>query len=187
MIINEKGLIKIMKEAHKSYGYSVAATDDAIGVESIIIITEKCAVICDKKKMHRKVLGLIVEHMGELPQSGEAYQVRKNEPQTEIFDSATQHLKEIHSENKPLKLVKRTDLTLGGYRLWQRKEDLQMFKLDPVLEDVLDLAHGIQRVVGDDVLMMEDKESRAYVYFEKQDKTGSAWLDHLSKMQWVAM
>lgn len=187
MIVNEKGLLKVMKEAHKGYGYSVAATNDAIGVESIIIITKECVVVGDKKKMPRKVLALIVEHMGELPQSGEAFQVRKNQPQTEIFDAATQHLKEMHSDNKPLKLIKRTDITLSGYRLWQRKDDLRIFKLDPVLEDVLFLSRGIHRIVGDDVLMMEDTESRAYVYFEKPDKNGSTWLDHLSKMQWVAM
>lgn len=50
MIINEKGLIKIMKEAHKGYGYSVAVTNDAIGVESIIIITKECVIVGDKKK-----------------------------------------------------------------------------------------------------------------------------------------
>ena len=186
MIVNEKGLLKIMKEAHKSYGYSVAATDDAIGAESIIIITQKCVVVGDKKNMPRKVLALIVEHMGELPHCGEAYQVKKNEPQTEIFDAATQTLKDMHANNKPLKVIKRTDLTLGGFRLWQRKEDLKIFKLDPVLENVLETSRGIHRIVGDDVLMMEDKESRAYVYFEKPNKNGSAWIDHLSKMQWVS-
>lgn len=187
MIVNEKGLLKIMKEAHKSYGYSVAATNDAIGVESIIIITQKCVVVGDKKNMPRKVLALIVEHMGELPHCGEAFQIKKNEPQTEIFDAATQTLKDMHSENKSLRVIKRTDLTLGGYRLWQRKEDLKMFKLDPVLENVLEISRGIHRIVGDDVLMMVDKESRAYVYFEKPDKNGSAGLDHLSQMQWIAM
>lgn len=187
MIVNEKGLLKIMKEAHKSYGYSVAVETDTAGVENIIIITQNCAVIGDKKNMPRKVLALIVEHMGELPQSGEAFQIRKNEPQTEIFDAATQTIREIHAGNKPLKLIKRTDLTLGGYRLWQRKDDLRIFKLDPVLESVLFLSRGVHRIVGDDVLMMEDTESRAYVYFEKPDKNGSAWLDHLSQMQWAAM
>lgn len=187
MIINEKGLIKIMKEAHKGYGYSVAATNDSIGVESIIIITKRCVVVGNKKKMPRKVLALIVEHMGDLPVPGEAYQIRKDQPQTEIFDAAAQTLKEIHSDNKPLTLIKRTDLTLGGYRLWQRKDDLRIFKLDPALENVLFLSSGTHRIVGDDVLMMEDKESRAYVYFEKPDKNGSAWLDHLSQMQWIAM
>lgn len=32
MIVNEKGLLKVMKEAHKGYGYSVAVTNDASGV-----------------------------------------------------------------------------------------------------------------------------------------------------------
>lgn len=187
MIINEKGLIKIMKEAYKGYGYSIAVTDDVAGNESVIIITKECIVVGDKKKMPRKVLGLIVEHMGDLPVSGEAYQLRKGHPQTEIFDAATATLKEIHADNKPLTVVKRTDLTLGGYRLWQRKDDLKIFKIDPVLEDILDISRGIHRSVGDELLMMEDKESRAYVHFEKPDQKGGAWLDHLSQMQWVAM
>lgn len=187
MIIREQGLIKNMRESYKGHGYSVAVSDDAVGVESIIIIAKNCVVVGDKKKMPRKVLALIVEHMGELPQPGEAYQIRKNHPQVEIFDVAIKHLKGMHADNKPLKVAKRTNLTMGGYQLWQRKDDLRIFRLDPVLENILELSRGIHRTVGDDVLMMEDTESRAYVYFEKSDKNCSSVIEHLSQMQLITM
>ena len=187
MIINEKGLLKIMKEAHKGPGYNVAAEIDAGNVENIIITTPKLAVVIEKKNLPRKVLGLIAEHVGDIPEPGEAFQVKKKEPQTEIFDIATRILRDIHADNKPMKLIKRTDITLGGYQLWQRKDDLRIFKVDPALEDILLLSRGTVRIVGDDMLMQEDLESRAYIAVEKPDAKAVAGIDHLSKMQWVAM
>lgn len=187
MIVNEKGLIRAMKEAYKGLGYNVAAGDNDSGIENIIIATNFWAVVIEKKNLPRKVLGLIAEHVGDIPKLGEAFQVKKKEPQTEIYEIATRVLRDIHAGDKPLKLVKRTDLTLGCYQLWQRKDDLRIFKLDPELEDIILLSRGTVRIVGDDMLMIDDLESRAYIAVEKIDAKEQDRLDHLSKIQWVAM
>ena len=186
MVINEKGLMKIMKEARKSLGYCVAAENNA-DMENIIICTNKWVAVVEKKNLPRKVLGLITEHVGDIPSPGEAYQVKKKEPQTEIYDVATQMIRMIHAGDKPLHIVKRTQLTSGGYQLWQRKDDLRIFKVDPVLEDIMNLARGAVRIVGDDTLMIDDLESRAYVTVEKIDANEKSMFDHLSQIQWVAM
>lgn len=186
MVINEKGLMKVMKDAHKSSGYCVAAENNA-DMENIILCTNRWVAVVEKKNLPRKVLGLIAEHVGDIPGPGEAFQVKKKEPQTEIYDVATQTIRMIHAGNKPLRIVKRTQLTSGGYQLWQRKEDLRIFKVDPALEEVVNLARGTVRIVGDDTLMIDDLESRAYITVEKIDQNEKAMFDHLSEIQWVAM
>ena len=186
MVINEKGLLRAMKEAHKVTGYTVAVEDNA-GIENIIITTSRFVVIMEKKNTPPKIRGLIAEHLLDFPRAGEAYEIKKKEPQMEIYDAATAIVRNIHTENKPLKLIKRTNLTLGGYPLWQRKDDLKIFEVDPALEDILNLARGTVRIVGEDVLMLDDLESRAYIFVEKTDTNEQKMIDHLSKLQWVAM
>ena len=64
MVINEKGLLRAMKEAYKSEGYEIKCKDNS-GVQEIEIETTKWRVTCVLKNMPRKVLGMIVEHMGD--------------------------------------------------------------------------------------------------------------------------
>ena len=40
---------------------------------------------CILKNMPRKVLGLIVEHLGEIPEAGQAMQVKQGAPQRKLF------------------------------------------------------------------------------------------------------
>lgn len=186
MIVDEKGLIKAMKEAYThGSGYSVAAEVDRGAIENIIIGTGWWTVVIEKKSLPRKVLGLIAEHVGDIPGPEEAYRVMKGEPQTEIYGVATQLLRTVHEGDPPIKLVKRTALTMDGYQLWQRKEDLRMFLIAPELEDILLTQKGTVRIVGDGVLMLDDMESRAYVAAQPQEPEKAEQLAHLSKVAWV--
>lgn len=185
MIIDEKGLISAMKDAYKSSGYNVTVEEDAAGVPNVIIGTGWWTVVIAKESLPRKVLGLIAEHVGDIPDAGEAYRVMKGEPQTEIFGVAVQMLRSVHDGDKPLKLIKRTDLTLGGNRLWQRKDDLKMFEVYPNWEDILLTSKGTMRIVGDKALMLDDMESRGYVLVEPADQDRTERLAHLGKIAWV--
>lgn len=51
----------------------------------------------------------------------------------------------------------------------------------------MNLARGTVRIVGDETLMIDDLESRAYVTVEKIDANEKSMFDHLSQIQWVAM
>ena len=186
MVINEKGLLRAMKEARKVTGYTVAVENQG-GIDNLIITTNKFAVVMEKKNTPPKIRGLIAEHLLDFPRAGEAYEVKKKEPQMEIYDAALAFIRNVHAGEKPQKIIKRTNLTLGGYPLWQRKDDLKMFEVDPELEDILNLARGTVRIVGEETMMLDDLESRAYITVQKIDANGQKMIDHLSQIQWVAM
>lgn len=189
MIVEEKGLMKLMKAARQNFGYHVAVTRTATGVKSIIIATDtgRWAVVMEHKSAPRKVLGLLAEHMGIIPDPGEGYLVRKKEVQSEMSEIVTGMLSDMNDEDKPLLFIKRTALNYGGYQLWQRREDLRIFKVDPELENILLLPTNEAQIIGNHVLKAEDLESRAYIATEQTEDVSNAWLNHLSQIQWVAM
>lgn len=185
MIIEESGLLRAMKEAYKSGGYHVAAEIDEAGIENIVITTASWIVIAEKKAMPRKVLGLIVEHIGEIPRPGEAFQIKKKEPQTEIFEVVQKSIRCIHMEGDILRTVKRTDLQLGSFRLWQRKEDMRIFKLSTSLEDIVQVGYGPVHMIRDEKMMLRDMESRVYLSVEISQGPEQERLDHLAEIQWA--
>lgn len=184
MIVSEKGLIRAMKEAYKNgSGYNVAVEADPAGVTNVIIGTSWWTVVIEKGELPRKVLGMIAEHLGEIPKAGEAYRITKGEPQTEIFGVAAKGLRSVHDDNPPLQLIKRTDLTMGGYPLWQRIDDGKMYRICPDYEDILLLDKGTVRIVQK-VLMLDDMVSRAYVAAEPEDPERMEQMVHLGKVSW---
>ena len=66
MVIEEKGMLAAMKDAYKGGGYKVAVEDSA-GCENMILHTAMWTVVVLKKELPRKVLAMIVEHVGEVP------------------------------------------------------------------------------------------------------------------------
>lgn len=77
MVINEKGLCAAMKAAYKkkSTGYKVAARISENGTEEIVLSAPGWTAIITRENAPRKVMALIVEHVGDLPQAGQAFQV----------------------------------------------------------------------------------------------------------------
>ena len=69
MVISETGLCAAMKAAFKkkSTGYKVAARLPKAGKEEIVLSTPEWIAIINRENAPRKVLALIVEHMGDLP------------------------------------------------------------------------------------------------------------------------
>lgn len=186
MVVNEKGLIRAMKEAYKVTGYDVAV-EEAGTVENLIVSALNWAVVMERKSVPPKVRGLIAEHLPEFPKVGEAYCVKKGEPQLELYDAATAFIRSSLTSDKSFQIIKRTNLTLDGYPLWQRKGDLRIFEIRPEYEDIMNLARGTLRIVGDTHLLLDDLESRVYISLYKPDEHEQKRLDHLSKMEWVAI
>ena len=95
MVVNEKGLLKAMKDAYKTDGYTVAV-DEA----DLILKTVTWTVVLHMEEVPSKVLALITEHLRKLPDPGTAYQVKKKETQTEIFRMVKEEILNFHtSEN----------------------------------------------------------------------------------------
>lgn len=104
--MDEKGLCRAMKECYKGSGYEVAmvsgydlelatrtecdgATGEVQEAEEdryIIMSGPSWMTWCFLPEVPRKVLGLIVEHMGSIPMEDHAYRVMKSNTQEEMTD-----------------------------------------------------------------------------------------------------
>lgn len=181
MVVSEKGLMQAMKDAYKEDGYKVAVEDKA-DIENVIISAPLWTVVIQKSELPRKVLGLIAEHLGEIPSPGTAYQVQKKQTQTEIFSMVAGAVMDFHSGEKEKRIVRRTNLTVGGYPIWQAA-DRKCVEVSPDREDIMNGSKVW--LMGDDLLMLDDDVSRVYVrcYRPKEEKELER-LSHLAKIQW---
>lgn len=186
MVIEEKGLLSAMKDAYKTDGYKVAVEDSA-DIENVIISTSAWTVVILKKELPRKVLGLIAEHIGEIPKPGTAYQVKKKETQTEIFDLTMQTIRDFRISEQDRRIIRRTSLLLGGSPLWQTATDQKVVKVYPDYEDIISWGNNVVRLVGDDMLLIDGTVSRGYIRCQAaKDGPELQRLSHLAKIQWVA-
>ena len=185
MVVSESGLMAAMKKAWKKEGYKVAGIDRA-GFEEIMIGTGEWVVVITKKNVPRKVLGLIAEHLGQIPVAGEAFHLRNGDTQTEIYHVAMQLIEAMGNGEKPRSRAMPTSLTMGGRRLWQRKDDMAVFSIPPEREAIM-LSHGRNVLMfADELLMVDGNVSRVYVRVRTTKPTESAVLEHLGKIQWVS-
>lgn len=186
MVVDEKGLIRAMKEAYKSTGYKVAM-DESGGIERVILSAALWTVVINRSELPQKILGLIAEHVGEIPEVNNAYQVRKKDTQTEIFDMVLQNVQDFRSGEKSRRIARKTSLVLDGYSIWQAATDLQVLKLDPEREEIMNWGRYGVWLIGDDLLMVDDDVSRVYIRCSStRSEDELEKLSHLAKIQWVA-
>lgn len=183
MVVNESGLCAAMKKAYKEAGYKVAGLA-ADGEYKILIAAPGWCVVILKEKMPRKVLGLIVEHVGDVPRCGEAYQVQKKQVQTEINGVTTQILEKMLDEQLERRQVKPTGLRWGRYILCQRLDDLKIVKVDPDTGSIMYIAPRMD-MLGEDILTVSGRVSDVYIDISKTLHEEEAQMDHLSRKQWV--
>ena len=81
VIIEEKGLVKAIKDAYRYGGYTVLNQDG-----DVAIYTEGWFVRCLWPKLPRKALATIVEHMGMIPDAGEAVAIDKADQPQAVMD-----------------------------------------------------------------------------------------------------
>lgn len=182
MVVNEKGLLKAMKDAYKTDGYTVAVSD-----ADLILKTVQWTVVLHMEEVPSKVLALITEHLRKLPNPGTAYQVKKKETQTQMFRMVKEEILDFHTDEKSRRIIRRTELTLGGFPLWQAATEKTVVKVYPEYEDILCIDNTVIRLVGDNVLFADDMTSRVYILCTpSKDVKQQEQLTHLSKIQWVA-
>jgi hypothetical protein len=127
------------------------------------------------------VLGLIVEHVGDLPDEGMAFQVQDKNVQTEIFNVALPALGEMIEGVA----VKRTNLTYNGYQIWQRTDNLQVFMVSPKVENLMDNYNRAVRLTEDGYFYVEGVASRLHIRPLEVEQNELPALNHLAKMKWV--
>ena len=180
MVINEKGFLRAMKEAYKGTGYQVACKESGDGLE-LYIKTGMWRVNCELKNFPRKALGLLVEHMGTLPEPGQALQVKKKECQTMIFNDAMEAFQGITPDDciNPANVVK-TDLTYKGGSIWSQPRGKRIYWIDPDLEDIIKLT-GKEYSLGNRVISANGTVSAvAIVPTEPANLTEKRVLEYLA-------
>ena len=148
-MIDERGLLAAIKDAWRTGGYSVVGN----GGELVLQGGGWLAVL-PRSIVPRKVLALLVEHLGEIPE-GTAWKVYKKQgAQAQMVDMALEAVdtirRELEGEPNPRE-AHRTAMTWKNWEIWQT-EDLKVATFDPALVamGVGDaMAYG-QRLVWDD-------------------------------------
>lgn len=124
MVIKEKELARLMKDAYRGGGYTVAVR----GNGKTVICTNAWAVEIDDASLPREALSMMALHMGFLPEPDEAFTIYKGnkEPtvQTKDFDVAVQCITQLDALLKEAEArkarVRKTVLTYNGYSIWQQ-------------------------------------------------------------------
>lgn len=183
MVINEKGLLRAMKEAYKSDGYEIECTQTG-GVKEIHLETTRWYVTCVIKNLPRKVLGLIVEHLGEIPEPGQAVQVKKKECQTKILSQGRDAFRGITPEDcvNPAS-VHKTYIVYRYGNIWQQGRENKVFWIDPDLEDIMDMRAKVV-CLGEKVLNISGTVSGVSIAPDAPQKPeDKRMLDYLAGIQ----
>lgn len=132
MVINEKALLNQMKEAYKGGGYTVAVVGDYMMFTNGIWVA-----IIDRGNVPSELLGLLAQHIRDIPDTGQAYTVTKTKgdtiARTRIINEAIQpwtHMANRKEDGAGGKM-RRTGLTLQGMQLWQEVEGDSLYMIDP--------------------------------------------------------
>lgn len=184
MVIAESGLCAAMKDAFrkKSTGYKVAADIlCATNKEDLIVSAPGWTAFINRENAPRKVLALIVEHMGDLPKAGQAFHVQDDQSQTEILNIAIPD----GTGSIAGAFVRRTNLTYNGYQIWQRTDNHNVFMVDPKMEALMDNYNREVILTEDGQFYLKGVASRLYVRPLQVNQNELPALHHLAKLQWV--
>lgn len=188
MIVKEKGLLRLMKEAYRGSGYTVMV-DRVAGEDHLCVSHWGWKAGIEMTAVPRKILGLLVEHIGKLPKYGEAFKVQKAAVQTELFDVAKDPFKDLvqcmdYWESH--KLMKRTRLEWNGLQVWQAVKDQSIVLMNPGLIDIADYADSAFEIkLSGTMLMIQGERSFAAVVKEFVDDGEKPLLENLTNVQWV--
>ena len=153
MVIAEKGLIAAMNAAKSSTGYKVGRVDNRI-----FIYTIGWMVRFQVRKAPRKVLGLLAEHLGELPAQNTAYEVKKRDVQECMFEVSSSEIATFHRAGDGHRLAK-TGFTYNGEALWLDVVEEKAVQIPPKYEAMVDssepciLEDGAVTIQGDHSLV----------------------------------
>ena len=133
-MIDERGLLSAMKSTWRSEGYTVAGYRED-GERVLCIHGASWLAAIPYSAISRKVLALLVEHLGEIP-DGAAWTVRKGAGvQGQIMDVVLTRLDGLrrHIEEGEEELILRSSMMWKGYEVWQRPATLKVTAYDPEL------------------------------------------------------
>lgn len=165
MIINEKALVRLMKAAQKCGGYRVAMTEGL--TPWIYILGHGWTIGAQRDKLPRKVLALLVEHMGEMPYPGMASKILRDTVQEEFFEVVTEPIFSANVDGQHNWLdskmaIRPTPLTWRATQVWQRG-DGKIFLVDPDLIDISLYAGLVRPVYALGTLYFDNGTQQVYI------------------------
>jgi hypothetical protein len=134
-VIGEKGLCAAMKAAWRAGGYEVVGYGEG---NTLFINGYGWCAAAPQKQMPRKVLALLVEHVGLIPE-GAAYRVQKNEgTQAIVMDMALQAKDAVARllSEEDAEVIRETAMTWKGRRVWQKAKNLTVLAYDGSLTNI---------------------------------------------------
>lgn len=128
-MLNEKGLAGAMRQAWKGSGYIAAIANG-----NIMLRANWWGVNYELKRIPRKCLGLVAEHIGDLPDNA-CYKLQKDlGAQSKLLDEELafweEKGKELTVKAEDLHKIKPTMLELGGFWIWQDQQTLTVWQVD---------------------------------------------------------
>lgn len=184
MVINEKALVRQMKEAYKTYGYTVAVTNGRMMLTNGFWLAN-----IDADNVPSELLGMLAQHIRDVPKEGQAYKVIKDKDgayvQHRILEEAIAPLRRMVTEKTEggyLKMMRRTNLTLSGMQLWQAPESSVMYMIDPRYAALFDNHNEVVRLGGG--IYAEGEISELWV-LRFADNELLDKISHLEQIPWV--
>lgn len=159
-MIKERALLSALKNDWKGAGYTVGRTKDRL-----LLGGNGWTLGCAMEVLPRKVLALLVEHLGEIPKADDCWTVSKAAgSQTAILKVADKEF--LDSLDARGEEAAQTRLTFGGWRVWQELGSLKVLLMDEDLTSIVVLpkdgaaesfGDGLIKDAGPDVLVVISK------------------------------
>ena len=187
MVINEKALARQVKETYKSYGYTVAVDEDTVYLTNGFWLAE-----LDIDQVPSEIMGMLGEHIRDIPRSGDAYKVLKDKDgaivQTWMLDEAMGVVRQMGSrraeafaDGRPIRMRK-TNLTYNGNQVWQAERKGNVFLIDLRYAVLFEKTAEVFRV-GEGIYA-EDADSRLWVLRINED-ADKVYMEHLQEISWI--
>ena len=188
MVVNEKALMRCMKEAYRNQGYTVVVYDGWMVINGgywLVKIAEE--------ETSNEVRSLITLHMRDLPQEGQAFKTIKgdNGPivQQVLLGTALESLQKMEAKlvtavGEDEVVIRRSPVRYDGAVIWQNAKDLAVLAMDPRYEALLESHKDVKRLGTG--LYKEDMVSTAWI-LGIYEPNAVEKLDHLAKFRWVHM
>lgn len=187
MVVNDKALVREMKEAFKRWGYTVMV---ASGDKWVIGSKDNWTVVIDgQNNVPNEVLALIVLHMGELPKAQQCYRIYKADKSTciqkEVYKVALENFEKLE-KSRPLddEEVRRTALVYGRRRVWQQLEDKKILLINPRFEGLMDIGGDSMVCTVGEQIYLEGEISCVYIS-RARGGASEALLEHLAQVSWT--
>lgn len=173
-MVNENRLVGAVKDAWKHEGYQACIVDGRA-----IIKTGFFLVQIREEHIPRKLLGLLVEHIGEIPRR--LWMCQKGVPARLLTE-------DVPGDFADPNVVEglRTCLTLDGYQVWQRRGDLSCELFDGDLTAILDREDGEAFWMGskDDPSLRIEQDTARLLIAGVRDLRRTMELEELGRSQW---